>query len=223
MTARKRIQMISASLLLIWTFSFFTYFWISAFPLFTIPLGLLLGILPSTPSIPSTLLWFSNVEFHSLTINITNPLQFNSNPLILFKINPTIELLLLAIIFGCLPPMAVIGTYLLLLLRLSKDTTFGKLAFTFRTRKLPDSKRYKNYGEAKARINHLIRKGTLKEKTAIFALSASALGLVIYMILYVLSLSGILSAIFWQSAGLILLPFLLVFLASQRFVWNTIQ
>nr|MDO8082338.1 hypothetical protein [Candidatus Freyarchaeota archaeon] len=218
--AYKRIGMLWIPLYLIWVSGFIAYVWTTAFPLFTIPLSLLLGPLPITSS---SLLWFPDIEFHLLTINIKSPLLFNSSPLILFKINPTLELLLLAITFGCLPPIIVIGTYLLLLLRLSKDTTFGNLMFTIRTWKLPDSKRYKNYGETKTRIKQLIKTGTLKEKTAIFALSASYLGLISCIIIYLLSLSGILPAILWHSGGLILLPFLLIMLASQRFMWNTIQ
>jgi hypothetical protein len=95
--AYKRIGMLGISLYLIWVSSFIAYVWTTMFPLSTIPLGLLLGPLPITSS---ALLWFHNIEFHLLTINIKSSLLFNSSPLILFKINPPLELLLLAITFG---------------------------------------------------------------------------------------------------------------------------
>ena len=216
----KRIQMLGVSFLLIWAFGFFTYLWITVFPLFTIPLGFLLGALPGSFSV---LLWLFNVEFHTLTIIIKTPLLFNINPLILFKINPTLDLLLLAVIFGCLPPMVVIGTYQALLLRLSKDTTFRTSRFNLNVRKLPNSNRYTKYGEAKARIKHLIKKGSTREKTAIFALGVSYLGACLFIIFFIFSLFGILPLVPYLLGQTIWILSLLVVIASQRFMWNTIQ
>jgi hypothetical protein len=170
----------------------------------------------------SVLLSFFNVEFHTLTINITTPL-LSSDSLILFNINPALEFLPLAVIFGFLSPMAVIDTYRVLLLRLSKDATLRDLRFIARASKLPDSTRYRNYGEAKARIKHLIRKGTRREKTAIFAWGVCYIGLFLCAIFFVFSLFGILPAFPFRLGILIALPVALVMVASERFMWNTIQ
>jgi hypothetical protein len=146
--------------------------------------------------------------------------MFETYPLALLTINPTLELLLRAVNFGLPVPMSVIITYNNLLFCLSKDASSRKRSSAIPPWKLPNSNLYKNYGEAKTRIKHLIRKGTTTEKTVIYAMSPCIL-VGIYLVIIAFFVFG--PSVFYQWQLLIILPLFLLFWASERAMWNTIQ
>lgn len=215
--AYKRMVTIQFLLWLPWVIIFLTYFWLSFSTLFSMPLGFLLFF--KTPSEYSNifgLYWF--LEVNTFTVRIAHL----SERIILFRINTTTEIILLLLIFALALPLLILAVYNFILLKLSKDTDFGRLLFTLRTWKLPPSNLYKTYGEAKKRISEIFRNGTPKEKHALYTLVAAQLLLYPPMIMLILSnISPIAINIF--HFWLVFLVVLLLIMGAQRNVWKTIR
>lgn len=198
------------------------YFWM-AFPiLFEIPIGCIPTFFNTPFGFPNALGLVWHLEVKNFFIGLLDTTSFTLNSIVLLKINTTIEFVLLMLFFIPFIPYLIIGLFNFLLFRLTKEAEFRTLLTTFRGWKLPPSNRYKTYGEAKNRIRQIIKNGSIKERAAIFLLFTSYFLIFIVLVLYLFSLSGILS-IGLLTFNFVFLPVLLFMLFSQWFLWNSIR
>jgi hypothetical protein len=143
-------------------------------------------------------------------------------PIVLFRMNTTMEFVLLALFFVTFALLLIRWPVNFLIFRLAKEAEFSTLMVTFRGWRLPPSNRYKTYGEAKNRIRQIIKNGSIKEKSAVFMMYACGFLFFIVLVVYLFSLSGILPTGL-SSFNFVLLPVLLFLLFCQWFVWKTIR
>lgn len=212
-------MMIQFLLWLPWATIFLTYFWLSFFTSFSIPLEFL-PLFKTILGYPNILGLYWFLEVNTFTVRIAHL----SERIILFRINTTTEIVLLLLIFALALPVIILAVYNFILLRLSREAEFGRLLFTFRTWKLPSSNRYKTYGEAKKRICEIFRNGTPKEKHALYTLAAAQLLLYPPMAMLIFIVSNIFPiAINIFHFWLVFLMVLLLIMGAQRNVWKIIR
>ena len=167
--ALKRIYIISYIFLVFWGVFLLAYFLVTR-PLFSMQLGQFFYMLHPTikfepeESMLISFLQLWTLRINNFTIGIWGPVS----SIVLFRINIISEPILTTLVFAPLLSAAITLPFSGILLRLVKDFYLDELYFNYLPWNLAPSNRYKTYGEAKNRIKHLIKNGTLKEKTAIY-------------------------------------------------------
>lgn len=162
--AFKRIYRMSFSFLIVGIVLFNAYLYlIVLFSSSTLNLGFLFVNMPLDYEFLFWSMW--SIRIGAFTVWLWSPIYYS---IILFKVNYTFELILIALILASWVLSFIVYSYSVLLLRLVKNVSSRKYFFKYRIWNLPPSNRYKTYGEAKSRIKHLIKNGTLREKMAIY-------------------------------------------------------
>ncbi len=217
--AYRRIIIASAPIGALCISVYLIYVWLAFLTLFKIPIGCIPYFFgtPLGLTNPLGILW--RIEIKNFFVGLyISPFTY---PIVLFRVNTTMEFVLLALFFVTFALLLIRWPVNFLIFRLAKEAEFSTLMVTFRSWRLPPSNRYKTYGEAKNRIRQIIKNGSIKEKSAVFMMYACGFLFFIFLVVYLFNLSGILPISL--SFNFVLISVLLFLLFCQWFVWKTIR